>query len=194
MRSQEPAFHFDERFLPCLMAHSHRNPSLSGIVEALGTYRRPELIPLFLSCLAEDFAYQQAEAALTAIGRPAIGPLLRLAREVGEGSNEFESHRRARRRAITLLRSIGGINAALVGPLIDDRDPHIALDACAILLAVGPSKWRKSSLRRVRLLTEDAGWMVRRDAATLLAASSSGGPSRAGQTAAPKCGAARSST
>lgn len=90
-----------------LMRHAER-PCLTGVIGALGSFKRPEAIPLLINALEEDGSRRAAEAALEGLGRAARSALLAAAwRRTPSPQYESESSRRRRRSALRLLTRCG---------------------------------------------------------------------------------------
>lgn len=64
-----------EEVFPLLLDLAKRQP-LAGVINALGSFRRPESIPCLISALSEDYSRRAAEAALLQLGSKARRALL----------------------------------------------------------------------------------------------------------------------
>jgi hypothetical protein len=94
----------DERIFRLLL-HLVQRPALTGVIDALGAYRRVEAIPALIAALQEDASRGAAEVALVKMGRTARTALIISARQRRPSSGE--SSLRRRRSALKLLGLIG---------------------------------------------------------------------------------------
>jgi hypothetical protein len=83
----------DERIFPLLLELAKRQP-LAGVIEALGSFRRPEAIACLIAALSEDYGRRAAEAALLRM-EPRARPVLLRAALRPAPSAEWETHRAA---------------------------------------------------------------------------------------------------
>ncbi|NPV04645.1 MAG: hypothetical protein HPY67_07925 [Syntrophaceae bacterium] len=74
---------------------------LPGVIEALGSFRRPETAPLFVAALGDDLCRAPAEQALRQLGPAAIPALRRASRRV-RGSRTAETPTDTLRRTCAL--------------------------------------------------------------------------------------------
>jgi hypothetical protein len=65
--------------------------TLPGVIEALGSFRRPESIPLFIAALMDDVSRNAAKNALKAIDETARSALIEVVRTSPDGSENGES-------------------------------------------------------------------------------------------------------
>ncbi len=101
------AYRNDPGLFEVLMRLASR-PCLTGVVFALGTFRRTEAIPLLVQALSEDASRLTAERALARMGTVARAALTQVVdRPVGCHERESESQLRQRRSARRLLFEIG---------------------------------------------------------------------------------------
>ncbi len=101
------AYRSDPGLFEVLMRLAHR-PCLTGVIFALGTFRKAEAIPLLVEALSEDVSRLTAEKALARMGTVARPALIDVAdRPIGCHERESESQLRQRRSARKLLSEIG---------------------------------------------------------------------------------------
>lgn len=134
---------------------------LPGVIESLGTFERPEAIPLFIDALAEDDCRPAAEEALRRLGRYAEPALIRCAAVIPPGF-ESETRRRQRRSALRLLMEMGVSPGAWeqVRLLMNDPDARIATLACELGLICGQAANKRQPIERLVRLLEEADWML----------------------------------
>lgn len=97
----------DERTFRLLLRLAQR-PALTGVIDALGAYRRVDAIPVLIAALEDDASRGAAEATLVKMGRVARTTLTISARDRQPSSEcESESSLRRRRSALKLLGLIG---------------------------------------------------------------------------------------
>ncbi|MDQ7092555.1 hypothetical protein REC12_03005 [Desulfosporosinus sp. PR] len=154
-----------------LLLETTKRKLLAGVVEALGEYRRPEVIPVFASALGDDFYRPAAENAFRKLGVQACPCLLQLAAtKTPTPEAESESSRRWRRSALRLFAELhqGEDLPASVCSLMTDADPQIALLACSLLLPrVSGTEREKVAARLVDLL-DNTDWLFRAEVEELL--------------------------
>ncbi len=82
---------------------------LPGAIEALGSFRRPEAIPIFIAALGDDVSRPAAEHALKDMGYPARKALMEvvLASSQHPEQGESPSYMLRRRSALRILTEIG---------------------------------------------------------------------------------------
>ena len=136
-------------------------PSLAGVLETLGEFRRPEAIPYFIAALADDLGRGAAEVALRKLDAAALPALIGAAAAAPEADPyEHASSLRRRRSALALLLEIG-VPAPAWEPLrhlIHDPDAEIACLACEIGLAVAPLVDRPPIIDRSIELLASLDW------------------------------------
>ncbi len=138
-------------------------PSLAGVLEALGEWRRPEAIPWFIEALGDDLGRGAAEGALRkldALGRRALVSAATAPPDVTD--YEHASSLRRRRSAFALLLEIGapGPDWADLRDLIHDRDIEIALLACRIGLISAPPSETGVIVDRLIDLLGSGDWLL----------------------------------
>lgn len=145
-----------------LLAISQRR-LLPGVIEALGSFRRPEALPILIEALAEDACRPGAEVALKDMGDNAIPALLDAARRcLPSAQDESESSLRRRRSALKLLSEPGSRVAlkSLVWILTWDADPWIAFYACKICSHIGDQLERCEAIDRMCRLLGGDDWLL----------------------------------
>jgi hypothetical protein len=146
MKSQDPAV------FPLLQDIAARRPSLAGIIEALGSFRRVAALPQLIAAMFEDFSRGAAEDAIRGLGKSAIPALFDvIAHPVPTAAQESVSSLRRRRSALMLLSELPlDANAVRrIAPLIDDKDARLAVYASRIVLAQVPGPERRRAIRRL---------------------------------------------
>lgn len=124
----------------------------SGVVEALGEFRRAESIPFFEKALEDDFCRPAAEEALRKLGMVARASLVRSVLSLFPDPDQENPSSLARRRsAISLLAEIGITQEdwVLLRPLLDHKDPHFLVPAAKLALVVGDREDRTKAARRL---------------------------------------------
>jgi putative (di)nucleoside polyphosphate hydrolase len=159
-----------DRLFEVLLGIAKRR-SLTGVIEALGAFRRQEAIPCLVAALAEDTARPAAEAAFLDLGaasRPALLRAATIAEPTADG--ETVSSTRRRRSALHLLHEIGVTpeDWPALRPLIWARDDRIATLACQIGLTIGNAD-RRAILRRLTGMVGTADPLLGDDVEDLLA-------------------------
>jgi hypothetical protein len=150
-----------EEVFPLLLDLAKRQP-LAGVINALGSFRRPESIPCRITALAEDYSRRAAEAALLQLGSKAGTALLKTAmRPVPSAEWESPSSRRARRSAVQLLVRLGVSprQRQQIHALMNDRDAELALHACRAYLTSASAQEKPDTIRRVVELVPRLGWV-----------------------------------
>jgi HEAT repeat protein len=143
-----------------------RRRDLPGVVAALGSYDRPEAIPVLIDALAADDCRQAAEAALARLGPPAHPALLKAASlPLPPAERESVSSIRRRRSALGLLRdaAMSPETWPVLRQLMKDADARIAVLACNLGLAGALTPDRKDAVRRLIGLLSEADWMLTRE-------------------------------
>jgi len=133
-----------------------------GIIAALGSFRRPESIPVLVSALAEDEARMPAEGALKAIGTPALPALIDAAiLHLPSAADESESSFRHRRSALHLVCEIGLPKSLWpkVRHLMIDSDAQIALLACKLCIDCADEAERQEAGRHLQRLRNRVDWL-----------------------------------
>jgi hypothetical protein len=147
-----------------LLLRLAQRPALTGVIGALGAFRKAEAMPALIDALEDDASRPTAEAALRKLGRPARAALLNAAiRPAPSRERESQSSMRRRRSALGLLAEMEIARNAwpALGRLVHDDDAKIATLACAILLKCGPAAARADAVRRLIELLANEDWLLR---------------------------------
>jgi HEAT repeat protein len=147
-------------------------PALSGVIGALGSFGRPEAIPLLVAALEEDVSRNVAQFMLRRIGHPARAALIRSAFECRPSAgDESESSRRRRRSSLSLLLDIRlkPETVPQLRELISDDDDRIALLACKLCLAQTSADCRNEIVERLARMLLHADWKLRSEIDSCLA-------------------------
>ncbi len=133
----------------------------SGVICALGSFRRPESIPILIAALGEDEARLSAEGALKAVGRLALPNLINAANlRQPSTTTESESNLRRRRSALYLLTGIGLPKRLWprIRGLMKEEDTKIALLACRLCINSAANSERQNAIDRLQQLRRQADW------------------------------------
>jgi hypothetical protein len=152
----------DDRVFRLLLQVAQR-PALTGVIDALGAYRRVEAIPDLIAALEDDASRGSAEAALVKMGREARTALIVSARQRRPSSEwESESSLRRRKSALKLLGSIGISGRAWLElrDLVWDKDPKLSFLACRLGLVNAPPVELSEIAVQLLSLWENADWML----------------------------------
>ncbi len=127
----------DETAFAVLFAAAREHP-VSGVIEALGCYKRAESIPVLIESLMDDCAARPAQEALHAFGQTAVPALVEatLRGIVGMNGRETPSSIHRRRRALSVLLELGAGPEvqSRIRSLVYDEDDEIAALACGIAI------------------------------------------------------------
>jgi hypothetical protein len=155
-----------------LLLRLAQRPALTGVIGALGAFRRTEAIPVLVDALEEDASRHTAETALWKLGQKARAALLRTVDlKLPSGERESESSVRRRRSALKLLAELDGSRAAWsrLRHLMWDNDAKLAAYACEIGLARATTSERTDAVRRlIELLGRAEDWILRDEIETYL--------------------------
>ncbi len=154
-----------------LLLRLAQRPALTGVIRALGAFRRPDAIPALIEALEDDASRQAAEKALKGLGRPARFALASSANLRSPSSkHESESSLRRRRSALRLLREIG--ISQRIWPslrfLMHDPDAKVSLLSCQLCLLNARARERSNAVRRLIGLLPGSDWMLRDEIENLL--------------------------
>ena len=140
-----------------------RKKCLTGAIEALGDFRRPEAVPELIAALEDDFCRTTAEDALCKTGELAHPALVEAARTPDpSGINERPSSRRRRRSALRLLEQLhlSADDWQRLAALVHDRDSEIRARAGAIALAVADQPAQELAIRRLIEALPASDWLL----------------------------------
>ena len=154
----------DDADFRLLLKLGHELFYLAGVVEALGSFDRPEAAPVLVLALGEDTARPSAEAALERLGRAALRFLVPVATSPYPSTNiESDASRRKRRSALALILRIGCTRWTwpCLRSLAGDKDTRISALACKLCLQHGSTTERAKAAGRLAELLAGADWMLR---------------------------------
>jgi hypothetical protein len=117
-----------------------RDRPLPGLVEALGTFRRVEAVPVLIHALEDDLCRLPAEEGLRALGQTAAPALTRAALSPwpDEGDESPSSLRRRRSAADLLAASPDRGDWLALRSLLLEDDPGLVLSACRLAARAAP--------------------------------------------------------
>lgn len=162
----------DERLFELLLRLANR-PCLTGVIGALGAYRRVEAIPVLINALEEDASRFTAEGALRKLGELARAALFdTVDRRLPSRERESESSARRRRSALRMLAEMGVAPEEWpsLRPLMHDNDARVAVLACKICLDRAPVEERLVAARCLLDLLMHDDWMLREEIENALVA------------------------
>lgn len=136
---------------------------LTGVISALGEFRRPESIPVLINALVDDGSRRTAESALGSFGSVAVPALIKVANRHSAIEMESESSLRSRLSALRVLVEIG-ISSDIwpeVCGLMKEEDARIALAACKLCLACAPQSEQGDAIQCLVNLLPRVGWVLR---------------------------------
>ena len=146
---------------------------LTGVIEALGEFRRDEAVPELVRLLEDDFCRSFATDALLKIGVPARMELIEAARTPDpSGNNETGSSRSRRRSALRLLESVRltADQWPRLCALLYDKDAEIAARTGMIALDLGNEQEQKVGIRRLIDALSTADWLLQSEIENCLGA------------------------
>ena len=147
-----------------LLLHLAQRPALTGVIDALGAFRRVEAIPALIAALEDDASRGAAETALVKMGRAARTALIISARQRRPSPEcESESSLRRRRSTLKLLDLIGILDSAWpeLRGLVWDKDPKLSFLTCCLGLPNAPEAELQYIVARLLGLWTGADWMLR---------------------------------
>ncbi len=164
MAANALAAHGDYDGFALVLAVARRHPT-PGVIEALGTYQRAEVIPILIEALLDDCAAGPAREGLRAFGQMAVPALVDVAVNaiVGPSGRETPSSIRRRRHALSLLIDLGANceSNIRIRSLSYDSDDEIASLACRMGIASAYTAWSRECARRLIELLRQAAWPIR---------------------------------
>jgi hypothetical protein len=136
---------------------------LTGVLIALGSFKRTKTIPVFVRALAEDEVRLTAEAVLRTFGNRARPYLLVAACEPRDEDSPSESDLRRRRSALGLLGELRPKNSdwPSLKPLLASKDLESAILAAGLGLKTGVADEQSNSVDTLRRLRIHADWLRR---------------------------------
>lgn len=120
---------------------------LSGLVDALGHFQRPEAAPFFVKALEDDVCRPAAEAALNKIAQKVKPLLLAAARRDHAQEHEWPAQLCRRRRVLSILSDceITSDEWEQLRPLLKDDDVETAVTAAQIALEAAPTAEKREA-------------------------------------------------
>lgn len=137
--------------------------TLPGVIEALGSFRRQELIPLFIEALMDDVARTAAENALKSMGEIAKPALIEAAR-IPNPPDDYESPSNLLRRR-SAMRILAALTVTVaewrkLKELLGDCDPEVSITAARIALDAANSEDRSKFVRTMIGKIPYVSWYV----------------------------------
>lgn len=154
-RKDEPTFH-----LLCDLAMRY---PLNGVIGALGSFERPEAIPVLISALGEDEARSAAEVALAFLGTAARPALFEAIDRFSSNNRRSESQLRYCRSVLSLLGNLKHCpdDVDRLWPFITSADVQMSLLACRIALRNATPNKRLVARARLLDLRRRVPWLER---------------------------------
>jgi len=152
----------DERTHTLLCDLTRAHP-LNGLIAALGSFRRPEALPILIGALDKDEVRQTAEAALSSFGSDAWPFLLDAADHFKCENDVSESRLRKYRSVLSVLgeASLNPEDINRLRPLLTNADLQVSLLACRVSLRGGSKRARIEACARLRYLRQRVSWLER---------------------------------
>jgi hypothetical protein len=152
----------DEKTFALLCDLTRAHP-LNGLIAALGSFHRPEAIPILIGALDEDEVRQAAEAELSSLGSNAWPFLLDAADHLNCENDVSESRLRKYRSVLSLLGEarLNPEDINRVRPLLTKADPQVSLLACRVALRSESKRARSEACARLRYLRQRVSWLER---------------------------------
>lgn len=135
---------------------------LPGVVDALGSFGRPEAAAVFLKALRDDVCRPIAEEALRRIARETKQELIAAARTVPLDRDETPSERQGRRSVVRILSDLD-LNVAECNelkPLLEDQDSEIAIMAAEMALNWAPATDKNAAAQFLISRLDSAHWFM----------------------------------
>lgn len=146
---------------------------LPGIVAALGSFRRKEVLPILERALEDDVARPTAEEALSGFGGSEIETLVQtVGRKTMNGEEEVPSSLRRRRAAAELL-SNSSVEVALwpqLQLLLDEKDPELVIHGAKIGTLLATDGDKPNVVANVLRVLPGAPWYLKEEATKCLEA------------------------
>jgi len=111
---------------------------LIGVIEALGTFERPDAARLFVRALEDDVCRTAAEASLRRIAARVKPVLFESAQAVVDEERPAALYRRRRVLRILADLKLSSEEWETLRPLLKDRDTEIAVDAARVAMEAAP--------------------------------------------------------
>jgi hypothetical protein len=145
---------------------------LPGAVEALGLFRRTDVMPYFLWALGDDICRSPAEEAIRKLGEAAKPYLLQAVNSPSPSAEEETPSSLQRRRwALRILSDLQLAEAdwPALQKLLNEEDPEIVITAARISLSTAPLPDKSLAVRRIIAMLPRADWFLRTEARAALA-------------------------
>jgi HEAT repeat protein len=135
---------------------------LSGAVDALGEFGRPEAAPVFVKALGDDVSRPSAERALRAIAEKVKPVLLQAARRVTAQEDERPFERQRRRSVVRILADmvLREKDWNELKPLLQDGDPEIEIMAAEMAVNWAPPAEKQIAARFLIRSLDSAHWFL----------------------------------
>jgi HEAT repeat protein len=124
--------------------------TLPGVIEALGSFRRPETVPLFIAALMDDVSRFAAENALKSMDELAKPALIEAACTLDtSGYSESPSILLRRRSAMRILadETVTVEEWPRLKEFLHDDDPEISISAARMALDIADPEGKKTALK-----------------------------------------------
>jgi hypothetical protein len=138
--------------------------TLSGVIETLSLFRRPEPIPYFITALGDDIGRLPAEDALRSLGEIAWPALAEAARTPDPSLENESPSSLLRRRCAARILAENDLSAELwpkLQPLLYDRDIEIAASTARIAFTADAHGVFPLAVRRAMDALEHAHWLTK---------------------------------
>jgi len=135
--------------------------TLPGVIEALGSFRRQETVPLFIAALMDDVSRTTAENALKSMGGLAKPALIETACTAGPSDDcESPSILLRRRCAMRILADLTVTvkESSRLKEFLNDNDPEISISAARIALENANSEDKCAAIETLIGKITDANW------------------------------------
>ena len=145
--------------------------TLPGVIEALGSFRRPEPIPLFITALTDDITRNAAENALKSIGEIAKPALIdAVCTQNPSEDSENPSIRLRRRSAMHILAAltVTAEEWPRLKEFLHDNDPEISISAARVALDSAFPEDKCAAIETLIGKIPHAGWYVQMEIETCL--------------------------
>lgn len=140
-----------------------RSRMLSGVIEALGSFKRPEAIPYLINALGDDISRRDAERGLRAMGEIARTALVEAARTPDPSRpRESPSSLARRRSALRILAALApkqGLWPKLQA-LLGDEDHEVAVSVASLALKIGAPDDQQFAVQRLIELLPAVNWLL----------------------------------
>jgi HEAT repeat protein len=146
---------------------------LSGIVTALGSFRRKEALPILERALEDDVARPAAEEALAGFGGEEIEILVSAVHRKRMNEDEEVPSSRRRRRSAAELLSNSRLEPVLwpqLRFLLDEDDSELVIHGAKIATVLAPDSEKTDAVASVLRVLPDSPWYLKEEATKCLEA------------------------